>query len=153
MTTSCGFRFGALPTLIGAHLLAGALVLTTLAVRAGPAAVPLRPGATATPAAERGLVEHIAIANFAFSPATLTVPVGAALTWTNEDDAPHMVTGVDGDSPINSQPLDTGDSYTLVMERTGTYKYFCKLHPMMVGTIVVQQPNADVQDGQWSVRF
>ncbi len=31
----------------------------------------------------------VKIDNFAFGPQTLTVPVGATVTWTNSDDIPH----------------------------------------------------------------
>jgi plastocyanin len=80
----------------------------------------------------------ITIGNFDFSPQTLVVTAGTRLVWINHDDAPHTVKGVDKGSPIASSPLDTGDEYTLVIAQPGTYKYFCTLHPMMVGTIVVQ---------------
>ena len=33
----------------------------------------------------------ITIDNFTFSPAVLTVPVGAKVVWTNRDDMPHSV--------------------------------------------------------------
>jgi plastocyanin len=33
----------------------------------------------------------IVVENFTFSPATEAVPVGAAVTWTNHDDVPHIV--------------------------------------------------------------
>src|SRR5690242_8987036 len=34
---------------------------------------------------------QITIDNFNFRPGTLTVPVGATVTWTNHDDIPHTV--------------------------------------------------------------
>ena len=83
-------------------------------------------------------VTQITIGNFAFKPSTLTVRAGTPLLWVNEDDVPHIVIGTDGDSPIKSQPLDTDDRYALVIQKPGTYKYFCTIHPHMVGTIVVQ---------------
>ncbi len=39
---------------------------------------------------------------------------------------------------IKSPPLDTDQKYTTVLERPGTYRYFCSLHPHMTGTIVVR---------------
>src|SRR5438034_3229803 len=35
---------------------------------------------------------EVIIGNFSFSPKTLTVPVGATVTWTNHDKVPHLVT-------------------------------------------------------------
>jgi plastocyanin len=80
----------------------------------------------------------IAIDNFTFVPNTLTIPAGTELVWINQDDVPHIVIGTDGASPIKSQPLDTDDRYFVTISKPGTYKYFCSLHPHMVGTIVVQ---------------
>ncbi len=80
----------------------------------------------------------VTIDNFTFSPAELHVSAGAKVTWTNNDDIPHTV--VDADTPkVNkSKPLDTGDSYSRVFDKPGTYHYFCSLHPHMQGTVVVQ---------------
>lgn len=80
----------------------------------------------------------VRIGNFAFAPATVTVAAGTTLRWVNDDDVPHIVIGVDRDTPIKSPPLDTDDEYTVVLDKPGTYKYFCSLHPHMVGTVLVQ---------------
>lgn len=80
----------------------------------------------------------ITIGNFTFSPATLEVQVGATLVWVNEDDVPHVVVGVDAGSPLRSPALDTDDRYSVVLDRPGTYRYFCSLHPHMTGTVVVK---------------
>jgi plastocyanin len=122
-------------TFAGPALLAAAVVLMSLAVRADPAPAPPRAG---THSPEDGHTARVTITNFAFSPAILTVPAATALVWTNEDDAPHTVKGIGDNSPIVSPPLDTGESYSMVLERPGTYQYFCTLHPMMVGTIIVR---------------
>src|SRR5260370_28757405 len=37
----------------------------------------------------------IVIADFSFSPKTLTVPAGATVTWTNHDNVPHAVMSAD----------------------------------------------------------
>jgi len=80
----------------------------------------------------------VRIDNFAFIPATITVAAGTRLRWVNEDDVPHVVIGVDKDTPIKSPPLDTDDEYAVVLDKPGTYKYFCSLHPHMVGTVLVR---------------
>jgi plastocyanin len=103
--------------------------LLTFGVAADPAATP--------PSAENGHADKIVIGNFTFEPSTLTVPAGTVLTWLNEDDAPHTVIGTDPASPIKSQPLDTGERYSITLTKPGTYRYFCSLHPHMTGTVVV----------------
>ena len=79
---------------------------------------------------------EIKIDNFTFTPAALTVPVGTQVTWTNRDDIPHTV--VSDDKAIKSKALDTDDKFTFTFNKTGTYTYFCSLHPKMKGTVVVQ---------------
>ncbi|WP_232470916.1 cupredoxin domain-containing protein [Caballeronia hypogeia] len=78
----------------------------------------------------------ISIDNFAFSQATITVPVGAKVTWVNHDDMLHTV--ADEGKSFKSDPLDSGESFSHVFDKPGTYKYFCSLHPHMTGTVVVQ---------------
>src|SRR6266852_5118626 len=39
---------------------------------------------------------EVKIDNFSFGPRTLTVPVGATVTWINRDDIPHTVVSTNG---------------------------------------------------------
>lgn len=80
----------------------------------------------------------VSIDNFTFSPPELTVAAGTRITWTNNDDIPHLVVDADNPKEAKSPPLDTGDSFSRVFDKPGTYHYFCALHPHMQGTIVVQ---------------
>jgi plastocyanin len=99
-------------------------------------------GDTARPSSltskDEAVTATIAIGNFTFVPNTLEVASGTKLIWVNQDDVPHTVIGTDGTSPIKSQPLDTDDRYSVAIAKPGTYKYFCSLHPHMVGTIIVR---------------
>ncbi|WP_369373080.1 cupredoxin family copper-binding protein [Streptomyces sp. cg36] len=79
----------------------------------------------------------VAVKNFAFAPATLTVRVGTTVTWTNNDDEPHTVTSDNG-GPLHSPPLDSGGVYRYTFAKSGTYTYFCTVHPFMHGSVVVQ---------------
>lgn len=76
----------------------------------------------------------VTIANFAFSPAALTVHAGTTVRFINRDSEAHTVTAKGG---FTSGGLDTGDSWSHRFDRPGTYRYFCALHPYMKGTIVV----------------
>jgi plastocyanin len=89
------------------------------------------------PSVESARADEIVIGNFAFGPSTLTVAAATVVTWRNEDDAPHTVIGTDPESPIKSQPLDTGDRYSITLTKPGSYHYFCSLHPHMTGTVIV----------------
>lgn len=79
--------------------------------------------------------KSVEIKNFAFSPATVTVPAGTSITWTNEDSASHTVTSTDG--KINSGILNQGKKFTYTFNDPGTYDYICGVHPYMKGTVIV----------------
>jgi plastocyanin len=76
--------------------------------------------------------------NFTFGPSALTVPVGTKVTWTNRDDIPHTVVDEAQQRAFKSPPLDTGESFSYMFGRSGTYHFFCSLHPRMRGTVVVK---------------
>ena len=96
------------------------------------------PPALSAQAAAPAQIRTISIGNFAFTPANIEVPVGTQLTWSNDDDVPHRVVSTDGGAAIKSPPLDTEQKFTTVLQKPGTYRYFCSLHPHMTGTIVVR---------------
>jgi amicyanin len=89
------------------------------------------PAAAPTPA---GAAAKVNIANFAFSPATLTIKVGTKVTWTNNDVVAHTVTFTD---VANSPVLNRGDTFSRTFTTAGTYSYICSIHPFMHGTVVV----------------
>ncbi len=80
---------------------------------------------------------RIGIRNFHFRPARVVAPAGAKVTWTNRDEEPHVVVSAAAQFK-NSPALDTGDSYSAVFDKPGTYACFCSIHPQMTGTIVVR---------------
>ena len=79
---------------------------------------------------------EIGIDNFKFSPATLAVKSGTKVTWINNDDVPHLIVNVENrfrQSPV----LDSDQRFSVTLTMPGNYNYFCSLHPMMQGRIVV----------------
>jgi plastocyanin len=79
---------------------------------------------------------QITIDNFNFKPGTLTVPVGATVTWTNHDDIPHTV--VSTKKRFASPALDTDERFSYHFTAPGSYPYYCSVHPTMTGTVVVK---------------
>jgi plastocyanin len=77
----------------------------------------------------------VAIQNFAFSPATVTVKAGTTITWTNRDQDPHTVSAMAG--PFHSPALTTGQSFRYTFTSSGRYDYLCTIHPFMTATVVV----------------
>jgi plastocyanin len=79
----------------------------------------------------------VKIDNFSFGPATITIPAGSTITWTNNDDVPHVVTS-DDNKMFKSKPLDTNDHFSFTFTKPGTYNYYCAIHPKMTAKIEVQ---------------
>ena len=111
-------------------LAAAGLLALSLPAYAAEAEAPQQVAAVA-PAA-------VTIDNFAFGPALTMVAPGTTVTWTNKDEEPHTVTSADGGLTFKSPALDTDDKFSFKFDKPGTYKYFCSIHPHMVGTIVVK---------------
>ncbi len=86
---------------------------------------------------ERPAKYQVTINNFSFGPANLTIPAGATVTWINKDDEPHIVVSKDG-KDFKSPVLDTDEKFTHEFAQPGTYDYYCSIHPMMTGKIIVQ---------------
>jgi plastocyanin len=83
------------------------------------------------------LTSAISIANFAFSPATLTVKVGTTVVWTNNDSVGHQIKS--NTNAFGSNILNSGDRYQFTFNNAGTFGYICSIHPSMKGTIIVTQ--------------
>jgi plastocyanin len=83
----------------------------------------------------QGAVAVVHIRMFAFVPSKVVVSAGQTVRFVNDDDEAHTVTA--SDKSFDSAGLDTGDSWSHVFSKTGTFNYFCALHPYMKGVVVV----------------
>jgi len=91
-------------------------------------------GPSATPNCANPCV--IVIKNSLFGTVQPTIiKSGTTVTWKNEDDTSHTTTS---DTPgiWDSGIFNTGKSYSVTFNSTGTYTYHCNVHPM-TGTIEV----------------
>jgi plastocyanin len=131
--TSIGSRWGALAA--GAAL---GVMLGTSSVAAAPPTRAVRTGDAqlAAPAATPSAGPRIEITKHMFSLPTVTVSAGATVTWVNHDDDAHTV--VSTTALFRSPGLDTDDTYSYRFTAPGTYPYFCTLHPLMTGTVIVR---------------
>ena len=103
---------------------------------AGTALLARSPSVSANAQQQAAAATDVKIDNFSFGPATLTVPPGTTVTWTNADDSPHTVREKDG--KFKSAALDTDDTFSQTFAAPGEYEYFCSIHPYMTGKIVVK---------------
>ncbi len=96
--------------------------------------------AAATPslalAADAAPPATVEIHNMKYEPAMLTVTAGTKVTWINDDNSPHTVT--DKGKAFRSSALDTKDTFSYTFTTPGEFTYFCTIHPMMVGKVVVK---------------
>lgn len=99
---------------------------------------PVVPEATTSAPMEEKAMEETAveIKGFAFSPKIITVKVGESLTWTNQDSVGHTATADDG--TFDTGLLAKGESKAITFSKAGTYTYYCKPHPYMKATVVVE---------------
>jgi plastocyanin len=75
------------------------------------------------------------IQGFVFQPATVSVPVGTTVTWTNRDPVAHTVTDVN--QVWDSGLFEESATFSKTFDTPGTYTYYCIPHPIMMGTIEV----------------
>lgn len=81
------------------------------------------------------ITRDVAISNFAFVDAAVSVPVGSTVRWTNADSSGHTVTADDGS--FNSGRLGEGAEFSQTFATAGSYAYKCAFHPSMQGTVTV----------------
>ncbi|MDQ3224998.1 MAG: plastocyanin/azurin family copper-binding protein [Chloroflexota bacterium] len=102
---------------------------------AGIPSAPPQTGDPAPPAPDgsASAATSVSIVDFAFEPATLDVPAGSMVVWTNDGVAPHTVTGDFADSGV----LDPGATFSHTFDVTGEYPYSCTIHPQMTAAVSV----------------
>jgi plastocyanin len=107
--------------------------IAILAFLVGALGVAFAPGASA----QAPPPVAVTIMGYSFSPATLSVPVGTTVTWTNHDAAPHNVVSSGPGGPLHSPTLQQGQSWSYTFTTAGTFTYYCSIHPDMTGTVTV----------------
>lgn len=78
----------------------------------------------------------------AFWPNPVDIKVGDTIVWTNDDISTHTITEVNQGSNITSAGFDSGllsqgQNFTHTFDKARVIKYFCQLHPQMVGKVIV----------------
>jgi plastocyanin len=108
-----------------------------------------------------------------FLPEAVYVNEGDTITWDFTWDEPHTVTfgqpqgdptvptspdaavvDYDGTAFVSSGlvfPPPGGASFSMKFTKVGSFDYYCVIHPLMTGTVVVQGPGIGQQDNQASV--
>lgn len=93
-------------------------------------------GASAPSSATPVTSDRVVIQNFTYQPANLQVKVGTTVTWTNQDTAPHTITFRDS-ALTSSKVLQKEGVFIYTFTTTGTFAYYCQVHPYMTAQVVV----------------
>ena len=88
---------------------------------------------------------EVSVTDEGFSPATVKIKTGQAVTWTNTGTAAHQIAsdphpadnGVEGLS--DDEAMQKGDAYSYTFEKAGTYTYHDEMNPLkFYGTVIVE---------------
>lgn len=118
------------------------LLLVSLVALAGcggaqPAASPAASAGAASPQPSAASEVQVRIVDFAFEPATITIKPGTTVVWTNDGPTQHTTASKEG-NVWESKIMEKGDVFRYRFDTSGTYPYWCTLHPSMLGTVIVQ---------------
>ncbi len=85
-----------------------------------------------------------------FEPQTATVAKGSTVIWNNKDTTLHTVTsgtpdGGNSGIQFDSSYLGADKTFEHQFNKQGTFKYYCTLHPAMVGKVVVSKGGAKTE--------
>ena len=83
----------------------------------------------------------VAILDRSFSPAAVTIAPGGTVSWANQSDRDHTVTGTGFDSGI----IDGGGRFSHTFPSAGTFSYVCELHSEMRASVTVAGGTAAAQ--------
>jgi plastocyanin len=78
---------------------------------------------------------EITMENLVISPAEASAKVGDTIEWINKDILAHTATARNGDWDVILPPKKSG---SLILKKAGTVDYYCRFHPNMKATLVVE---------------
>ncbi len=82
-----------------------------------------------------------------YDPDVAYVPQGHIIEWVNNDELVHTVTSsLDSGDTFDSGMVSAGDKFRLDTSELalGEYEYICLVHPWMIATIVIEEPQEPV---------
>lgn len=89
-----------------------------------------------------------------YYPIAPSIPAGMTVVWFNDDVADHTVTTITkaGPQQFDSGVIPMGAFSILTFTKSGSYEYYCKIHPFMLGKVnvddqVVLGRNLDMRIG------
>lgn len=145
-----------LPAVAGADVLSGTV---TTKIRPGATAAPvvvyaepLSGVAPAAPAKSYAITQK----NKTFTPRVLGVPVGATVTFPNDDDIFHNVFSLTSGQAFDLGLYRAGMSKSRTFTSPGVVRVFCNIHPQMTALVVAAATpwiTTAAPDGTWRLEL
>ena len=86
---------------------------------------------------------QVTVTSSGFDSNEITIEEGQTVCWKNDDTAAHTVTsGSQADGPdgiFDSSLVMAGALFKVTFDESGSYDYFCMVHPWTGGTIIVSE--------------
>jgi LPXTG-motif cell wall-anchored protein len=110
----------------------------------------------ATAGAQSQKVATVSIRDFYFEPSQLVIEPGTTVQWVNEGTTQHTVFATSPAGTFLSGTLKPGESFTYTFPQRfprpspdrstvqpGMFRYICKIHPEMKGSVVFGEPQRE----------
>ena len=117
----------------------------TLGLAACSSSSPMSSGSPGNPGGPSG--PGVGVADFLFSPDSITISAGQSVVWSNSGPSSHTVTSdnsswtsatLGAPNGTNSYGYPTGGgTFSHMFSSAGTYHYHCSIHAGMTGVVVV----------------
>lgn len=101
-----------------------------------------------------GKTAHIDQKGMQFEPRVLAIQKGAAVEFLNSDPAEHSVYTPDGEK-YDLGKWNRGEKRSYTFKKAGVYTQLCKIHPAMIGYVVVLEGSyfaVSGEDGAFEIR-
>lgn len=82
-------------------------------------------------------VAEVVIAGYQYQPAEISIKVGDAVRWTNQEKRTSHSVLFPAEGGLESERLFPQESWERRFEKAGRYDYHCGPHPEMKGVVVV----------------
>ena len=92
---------------------------------------------TAQPVMANGETVEVSIKKFKFTPKEITVKVGTAVRWVNNEKRQYHSVWFEASGEEASEYFFPGESYERRFDKSGTFSYTCEPHPEMLGVVNV----------------
>ena len=109
----------------------------TLALAFAITSVAVAGGCEAPTGTSEGTGLAVSVKGCAFGPTILHTPVGATVSWKNDDFLPHAINGGGWTATPGGVQANPGITVSYTFDTAGIYPYMCYIHPGMAGIVVV----------------